>query len=97
MRAAGHLRPAALFSHDPADDVPAEHVRQDCGTRLTGAEYNDLWFHLGTQDKRTTRAYLTGDRLDPRRGPCALVDPVDGSTTTARSPSPAPISSATTC
>lgn len=80
MPAAGHLRPVELFHHDPAADVPAEHVRQLGGraTGLTTTEYHSLWFYLGTQDERITRAYLAGDQLDPRRGACALLDPTDG-------------------
>lgn len=80
MPAAGHLRPTTLFHHDPADDLPADrlHPVAGIGTSLTATEYDNLWFYLGAQDTRTTRAYLAADTFDPGRGPCALVDPTDG-------------------
>ncbi|MGH3929997.1 MAG: protein-L-isoaspartate O-methyltransferase family protein, partial [Pseudonocardiaceae bacterium] len=80
MQATGNLRPAELFHHNPADDLPAEQLRpvDGTGTGLTATEYNNLWVYLGTADNRITRAYLAGTELDPRRGPCALVDSTDG-------------------
>lgn len=80
MPAAGRLRPAMLFHHDPADDLPTErlHPVHGTGTCLTTNEYHDLWLYLGTEDKRITRAYLASAELDPHRGACAVVDPTDG-------------------
>ncbi|WP_229686891.1 protein-L-isoaspartate O-methyltransferase family protein, partial [Longimycelium tulufanense] len=80
MPAAGHLRPAELFHHDPAHDIPAARLRPAEGTdtELTTEQYHDLWCYLGIRDPRTSRAYLAGDQLDPSRGACALVDPTDG-------------------
>lgn len=82
MPAIGHLRPESLFDHDPAADVPSSRLRPGTelvlDTPLGLAEYHDLWFCLGTQDQRITRAYLDSDAVDPARGTCALVDRDDG-------------------
>jgi protein-L-isoaspartate(D-aspartate) O-methyltransferase len=80
MSAAGPLRPASLFAHDPAEDIPAANARTIPGTgpALTLSQYHDLWCYLGTRDRRITRAYPDADVFDLTLGACALVDPTVG-------------------
>lgn len=80
MPAAGPLRPASLFHHDPADDIPATDAQRisDAGPLLDLAAYQDLWCYLGAADPRTTRAYPNVGVFDLSQGVCALVDPNGG-------------------
>lgn len=82
MPAAGHLRPASLFHHDPTVDIPATDVRHipDAGPVLDQAAYQDLWCYLGAHDTRITRAYPDTNVFDLAAGVCALVDPETGTT-----------------
>lgn len=76
MPAAGSLRPASLFHHDPADDIPATDAQRipDAGPLLDQTSYHDLWCYLGAVDTRTTRAYPNVGVFDLSQGVCALVD-----------------------
>lgn len=80
MPAAGPLRPAELFPHNPADDIPTTGARTilDVGPPVTLDEYHDLWCFLGAHDPRISRAYPDLDLFDLGMGTCALVDPVFG-------------------
>lgn len=82
MAAVGHLRPANLFGHDPAVDIPGDRLRLGTDpvldTPLDAAAYHDLWFSLAVHDRRITRAYMDDRALDPARWACALVDRDDG-------------------
>jgi protein-L-isoaspartate(D-aspartate) O-methyltransferase len=80
MPAAGSLRPASLFHHDPADDIPATDAQRisDAGPLLDQASYHDLWCYLGAVDTRATRAYPNVGAFDLSQGVCALVDPNGG-------------------
>jgi protein-L-isoaspartate(D-aspartate) O-methyltransferase len=80
MPAVGGLRPAGLFRHDPAAEIPAaDAVRiRDAAPVLDQATYQDLWCYLGTRDERVTRAYPDADVFDLAAGACALVDPEAG-------------------
>jgi len=66
-----------VIQGDGYDDLPADqlHPVDGTGISLTADEYHNLWFYLGTEDERITRAYLADSDFDPTRGPCALVDP----------------------
>lgn len=96
MPAAGPLRPAGLFHHDPAREVPTTHARQvpHAGPVLDHTQYHNLWCYLGTADPRITRAYPDTDAFDLTLGACALVDPdagtawihTDGTLTTTGNP-----------
>ncbi len=80
MPAAGPLRPADLFHHDPAHDIPttdARHVPY-AGPVLDQTQYQSLWCHLGIRDPRITRAYPQTDVFDLALGVCALVDSGSG-------------------
>jgi protein-L-isoaspartate(D-aspartate) O-methyltransferase len=80
MTAAGGLRPAGLFAHDPAVAVPASGACRIPGAApaLSGDGYHDLWCSLGTRDARTTRAYPDPDVFDLAAGTCAITDPEAG-------------------
>ncbi|MBV9011511.1 MAG: hypothetical protein JO272_05575 [Pseudonocardiales bacterium] len=96
MPAAGPLRPAGLFHHDPARDIPTTDARHvpDAGPVLDHSQYHDLWCYLGTRDTRITRAYPDTDAFDLTLGACALLDPdagtawihTDGTMTTTGNP-----------
>ncbi len=73
--ATGLLHPPGLLRHGPAVAAPADEPADPV---LTAEEYNDLWFFLGTEDRRITRARLAGDQPDPSTDVCALVDPLAG-------------------
>ncbi|WP_405804495.1 protein-L-isoaspartate O-methyltransferase family protein [Streptomyces sp. NBC_01187] len=51
-------------------------TRSDVGPALPGDEYFDLWFHLGAETGRTTRAYVEG--LDPAQGMVCFHQPGHG-------------------
>jgi protein-L-isoaspartate(D-aspartate) O-methyltransferase len=80
MPAAGNLRPAGLFAHDPTVDIPAAdaHRITDAAPVLDQNGYQDLWCYLGAVDERITRAYPDTDAFDLAAGVCALVDPAAG-------------------
>ncbi len=80
MSAAGQLRPATLFHHDPAHDISTTDARHvpDVGGVLDQTQYHDLWCYLGTRDPRITRAYPDTNAFDLTLGVCALVDPDAG-------------------
>lgn len=96
MPAAGPLRPAELFHHDPAHDIPTTGVQHvpGIGPILDHTHYQDLWCYLGTRDGRITRAYPDSEVFDLTLGLCALVEPgtgaawihTDGSMTTTGDP-----------
>ncbi|MGH3830344.1 MAG: protein-L-isoaspartate O-methyltransferase family protein [Pseudonocardiaceae bacterium] len=96
MPAAGPLRPAELFHHDPVRDVPTTDARHvpHAGPVLDQTQYHDLWCYLGTRDPRITRAYPDVDAFNLDLGACALLDPdagpawvhTDGSMTTTGDP-----------
>ncbi|MFE0059949.1 protein-L-isoaspartate O-methyltransferase [Streptomyces sp. NPDC059003] len=79
MSAAGPLyawpdgQTPALTEPLPAQDLL---TRTNTGPVLDGDAYYDLWFHLGAQTGRTTRAYIDG--IDPAQGMACLHDPGRG-------------------
>lgn len=80
MAAVGRLRPARLFTHDPAVPVPAAGARRlpVVGPVSGSDEYQGLWCYLGTRDARITRAAPDSPVFDPAIGMCALADPEAG-------------------
>ena len=80
MPAAGHLRPAELGGHDPADYIPAAPLVRIPGASpaRTMTAYHDLWFFLAIRDPHITRAYTDDDSVDPSKGACALHRPPKG-------------------
>jgi protein-L-isoaspartate(D-aspartate) O-methyltransferase len=81
MAAAGRLRPAGMFTLDPAVPVSATGARRlpAAGPVLSPDGYQALWCYLGTRDARITRAAPDSPVFDPATGMCALSDP-DGGT-----------------
>ncbi|WP_052745802.1 protein-L-isoaspartate O-methyltransferase family protein [Allosalinactinospora lopnorensis] len=73
MTAVGPLRPPEA-SGRPGAKITGEpgHLPEVFPALETGA-YNDLWFYLGANDSRTTRAYLDHPEFDPWGGFCAIV------------------------
>lgn len=76
MPAAGDLRPAALFPHDPRHRLPARDVQHHPAhvAPLGTEQYRDLTFYLGVRDERITRAVLDHESFSAACGTTALVE-----------------------